>query len=162
MRWEDLIGTQLVIAAYHGLLSHLLRQDTAMDGSSRSKEAKEAKRLAGQINDVLVRYAVQEVSGVAGLQEMSRTMRKQIELAPLTERARHESDALDGLVEKNQGRNIEFFLFLLGLMGLTQTVTALEDLTTLDWVYWSGTSVATVVGTFWGLYLFRVWPFRRD
>ena len=160
--WEDLAGTQVVIAVYHGLLSHLLDQDTTKGGSSRAKKAKEAKHLAEQINVVLARYAVQEVSGVTGLQEMSRIMRSQVGVEPMTERARHEADALDSLVEKHQGRNIEFFLFLLGLMGLTQTVTAIEDLTTLDWVYWSGASLAAVVGVLWGLYLFRVGPFKRD
>jgi len=53
-------------------------------------------------------------------------------------------------------------LFLLGLMGLTQTVIAIENLSTLDWVYWSGASLAAVVGVLWGLYLFRVWPFQGD
>ena len=127
-----------------------------------ARKAKEAKHLAEQINDVLARYAVQEVSGVADLQEMSRIMRSQIGLGPMTERARHKADALDSVVEKHQGRNIEFFLFLLGLMGLTQTVIAIENLSTLDWVYWSGASLAAVVGVLWGLYLFRVWPFQGD
>jgi hypothetical protein len=161
LQWEDLAGAQLVIAVYHGLLNHLLRQDTAK-GRSMARKAKEAKHLAEQINDVLARYAVQEVSGVAGLQEMSRIMRSQIGLGPMTERARHKADALDSVVEKHQGRNIEFFLFLLGLMGLTQTVIAIENLSTLDWVYWSGASLAAVVGVLWGLYLFRVWPFQGD
>jgi hypothetical protein len=160
--WEDLADTQLVIAVYHGLLSHLLRQDTAKSRSSMARKAKKAKRLAEQINAVLARYAVQEVSGVTGLQEMSRIMGSQLGLGPMTERARHEADALDSVVEKHQGRNIEFFLFLLGLMGLTQTVTAIEDLTTLDWVYWSGASFAAAVGALWGLHLFRVCPFKRD
>ena len=96
------------------------------------------------------------------VQAMASEMRRQTGLEPMTARARHKADALDSVVEKHQGRNIEFFLFLLGLMGLTQTVTALEDLTTLDWVYWSGASLAAVVGILWGLYLFRVWPSKRD
>ena len=81
--WEDLADTQLVIAVYHGLLSHLLRQDAAKSGSSMAQRAKKAKQLAEQINAVLARYAVQEVSGVTGLEEMTRVMGSRLGLGPM-------------------------------------------------------------------------------
>ena len=158
LEWADLVGAQLVLAMYHGLLSHLLDRATAMPGLPDPKEARD---LAGQINDVLARYAVQELSGVPNLQKMARMMREQLELGAITERMRHESNALDNHVEKDQGRKMEFFLFLLGLMGLISAANGIAGLTTLAWGYSFGIVCAVVALGIWGLRAYQIWPWNE-
>ncbi|MEO2162639.1 MAG: hypothetical protein ABGY29_08975, partial [bacterium] len=158
LEWTDLVGTQLVIATYHGLLSHLLGRATARSGLP---DPKEARHLAGQINDVLARYAVQELSGVPRLQKMARVMREQLELEAMTERMRHESSALDNHVAKDQGRKMEFFLFLLGLMGLVEATNGIAGLTTLAWGYSFGIVCTAVALAIWGLRAYQVGPWKE-
>jgi len=158
LEWTDLVGTQLVIATYHGLLSHLLHLATAKSGLP---DPKEARRLAGQINDVLARYAVQELSGVPNLQNMARMMREQLEIEAMTERMRHESNALDNHVEKDQGRKMEFFLFLIGLMGLVEATNGIAGLTTLAWGYSFGIVCTAVALAIWGLKAYQVGPWKE-
>jgi hypothetical protein len=139
LEWTDLVGTQLVIATYHGLLSHLLHLATARSGLP---DPKEARRLAGQINDVLARYAV-------------------LELEAMTERMRHESNALDNHVEKDQGRKMQFFLFLIGLMGLVEATNGIAGLTTLAWGYSFGIVCTAVALAIWGLKAYQVGPWKE-
>ncbi len=156
--WADLVGAQLVLAMYHGLLSYLLGRATAKRGLP---DPKEARHLASQINDVLARYAVQELSGVPNLQKMARMTREQLELGAMTERMRHESNALDNHVEKDQGRKMEFFLFLLGLMGLISATNGIASLTTLAWGYSFAIVCAAVALAIWGLWAYQIGPWNE-
>ncbi len=156
--WADLVGAQLVLAMYHGLLSYLLGRATAKPGLP---DPKKARLLAGQINDVLARYAVQELSGVPNLQKMARMTREQLELGAMTERMRHESNALDNHVEKDQGRKMEFFLFLLGLMGLIGATNGIASLTTLAWGYSFAIVCAAVALAIWGLWAYQIGPWNE-
>lgn len=154
--WRFTCDLQLLHCFYATLSEQLLLRASELHEQKQGQA--ERQKVTDQINRALVLFDVVSGSANAEIQLVYQRLRDQSDVSELTAKLRHEANALQDQIASGEEKNINFFLFLIGLMGLVEAVNGWEEIIN-DKMYLIGFVSAASVFTLGGMWIYRIWPF---